>query len=192
MSMQRIAGSVLIIGSVLFFIAAFSPIAQVFTEPDATQKMEIINNGGSAWIVDQIFFCLGSLVTGAGLALTVNQHRNIPGATWAFLGVAAIALGAVLWSWNVYQRTIAPQAFVTGTLPVWPFIAYTLLTQAGLVAIGILLLRSTLPGWVGWMLIGGSIFFFVAFIILKDMPPFVYYILTILTGIIIVWRDKFG
>ena len=188
MGMQRIAGSVLIIGSILFFIAAFSPIAQVFSEPDAAKKLEIVMNGRMDWSVDQIFFALGALVTAVGLYLTVNQLRNIPGSGWAFLGVAAVGIGAILWSWDVYLRGIDPQAFVQGTLPAWPFIAYTVLTQAGLAAVGSGLIRSTLPHWIGWVLIGGSLLFFVVYLLFKDMPPFAYYVLTLPAGIMMVIR----
>jgi len=190
MSMQRIAGSVLIIGSILFFIAAFSPIAQVFSEPDAAKKLEILMNGGRGWIVDQIFFALGSLVTAAGLALVAYQFRTIPHSWLVFLGLAAVVIGAVLWSWNVYLRAIDPQAFAAGTLPAWPFILYTILTQAGLAAFGSGLSRSTLPHWAGWVLTGGSLLFFLVYLIFKDMPPFAYYILTLPTGIMMVIRNE--
>jgi hypothetical protein len=190
MRIQRIAGSMLIIGSLLFFIAAFSPIAQVFSEPDAAKKLEILMNGRMEWSFDQIFFALGALITAGGLYLTAKQLQNIPGSGWAFLGVALIVIGAVLWSWDVYLRGINPQAFIQGAMPTWPFIAYTVLTQAGLAAVGSVLIRSTLPGWVGWVLIGGSLLFFLVYLILKDMPPFAYYILTLSTGIMMVIRKE--
>ena len=190
MGMQRTAGSMLIFGSILFFIAAFSPIAQVFSEPDAAKKLEILLNGRMDWVVDQIFFAFGALVTAVGLYITANHLRTIPGSGRAFLGVAAIAIGAVLWSWDVYLRGIDPQAFVQGTLPAWPFMAYTVLTQAGLATFGSVLIRSTLPHWVGWVFIGGSLLFFIVYLIFKDMPPFAYYILTLPTGIMLVIRKE--
>lgn len=185
MSLQRIAGSVLIIGSLLFLIAAFSPISRVFGEPDAAKKLEILMNGRIAWTVANILFALGAIVTAVGLALSSYQLRKIPYSELAYLGAAVIVVGAFLWSWSVYLRTNDPKAFVEGTLPGWQFIAYTILTQAGLVAFGIVLLRSGLPGWVGWMVIGGSLLFFSLYLIFKDMPPFVYYILTLVTGIML-------
>jgi hypothetical protein len=186
--MQRIAGCMLMIGSILFFIAAFSPIAQVFSEPNEAKKIEILTNGGRDWTVDQIFFALGSLVTAAGLALIAYQFRTTPLSWLVFLGLTAVVIGAFLWSWNVYLRAIDPQAFVRGTLPAWPFRVYTLLTQAGLAAFGIALLRSDLPGWAAWVLIGGSLIFFVLYVIFKDLPPFAYYILTFPTGMIMAIR----
>jgi hypothetical protein len=186
--MQRIAGSMLMIGSILFFIAAFSPIAQVFSEPNEAKKMEILINGARDWTVDQIFFALGSLVTATGLALIAYQLRTAPLFWLVFLGLTAVVIGAFLWSWNVYLRAMNPQAFVRGTLPAWPFMVYTLLTQAGLAAFGIALLRSDLPGWAGWVLTGGSLLFFVLYLIFKDMPPFAYYILTLPTGMLMGCR----
>jgi hypothetical protein len=180
-------GAVLIFGSILFLVAAFSPISRIFAEPDAHKKLEIILNEKSAWTFSQVFFALGALITAAGLGLTVYQLRATPDSAWAYSALAALVIGAVLWSWDVYLRAADPPAFVAGTLPAWPFITYTLLTQAGLAVVGIVLLRSALPVWVAWLLIGGSLLFFVLYLVLKDMPPFVYYILTLVAGIVLVW-----
>ncbi len=185
MSAQRIDGIVLIVGSILFMIAAFSPVSRIFGLPDAAQKLEIIMAERGAWTVSQVLFSLGALVTAVALILTWYHFRSLPSSGWAFAGVAAIAVGALFWSWSVYLRGADPQAFVEGTLPGWPFVAYSILTQAGLVMVGLLLLRTGLPGWVGWVDIGGAVFFFVAMIIFRDMPPFVYYILTLLTGVML-------
>ena len=57
-------------------------------------------------------------------------------------------------------------------------------TQLGLAAIGFALLSSGLPQWVGLTLIGGSLFFLLAYLIFKDMPPLVYYLLTRLMWIV--------
>lgn len=188
MTIQKIAGLVLIIGSIFFFIAAFSPISRVFTEPDAAKKLEIILGGRRPWTVSQLFFALGAIVTAAGLILTSFHFRELPAAQWLHLAAVVLAIGAGLWSWHVYLRTVDPHTFVEGSLPDWLFMAYTLFTQAGLAAAGAVLLRSEIPDWVGWVLIGGSLFFFVAFLIFKDMPPFVYYILTLLVGVVMYWN----
>ncbi len=62
---------------------------------------------------------------------------------------------------------------------------YVILTEAGLILLGIALLDTGLQNWVGWMLIIGDALFLVLMIILGDLPPFVFYLLTLIAGIMI-------
>lgn len=184
--MQKTAAILLLIGSVLFLAAAFSPISRVFAELNAAKKLEILRNGRRAWEIAQVLFSLGALVVAAGLVIYFYPWQGVPRAVWALSGVAALVVGACLWSWHCYLRGMAPQGFAEGALPAWHFATYTLLTQLGLAAVGFALLSSGLPQWVGLTLIGGSLFFLLAYLVFKDMPPFVYYLLTLMMGIMVL------
>ena len=186
MNPLKIAAVVLILGSILFQIAAFSPISMAFfTESDSARRLEIALNSIRAWVISQILFTSGAVVAAIGIGLAAHQLRNLPGSALAYVGFAAIAVGATLWVWHGYLRAGDPQALVEGTIPAWLFSGYTLLTQAGLAMFGVVLLRSAISSWVGWTLIGGVVICFVIYLVLKDMPPFVYYILTLLVGIML-------
>lgn len=186
MNSLRISALVLIAGSILFLMAAFSPISMAFfPERDPAKQLEIVLNGKRAWLISQIFFTSGAVVAAIGIGLAAYQWRNLPGSRMAYAGFAAMGIGALLWVWHGSLRASDPQALIEGTLPAWPFIGYTLLTQAGLVLVGFVMLRSALPSWVGWMVISGAIVFFVLYLIFTDMPPFVYYVLTLITGIML-------
>jgi hypothetical protein len=185
MSFQKIFSLVIVVGSILFLIAAFSPISRVFTESDPVKKLEIIRESRQAWVISQFLFTSGAIITAIGFGLNAYHFRDFSIVWLAYLGFFALIIGAGLWSWHVYLRAIEPEAFTAGTLSAWHFMAYTLLTQVGLVVIGVVLLRSELPGWVGWLNIGGCALFFVGYLIFKDMPPFVYYILTLVTGVML-------
>ena len=67
----------------------------------------------------------------------------------------------------------------------WHFASYTLLTVTGFALFGAALLRTELPQWVGWLLIGSMALFFVLFIILRDLPPLLYYLPTLTAGIML-------
>lgn len=185
-SLQKMSGIMIILGSVLFLIAAFLPISsRVFPEPSAVRKLEIIRDAPNAWLVTQICFALGALVTVIGLALVAYRFRDQSFALLMQGGVAVLLLGALLWIWHVYARTVDPAAFAEGALPAWPLVLYFLLTPTGLAVFGVALLRSALPQWVGWLMITSMALFLLLTVIFRDIPPFVYCAITLLTGVML-------
>ena len=184
--MERTAGIILIVGSILFLVAAFMPISWVYAMKTAKEKMERIEKSPGAWRISQLFFALGATVTAIGFGLVAVHFRTSPGALAAYLGVVVIVLGAVLWDWDVYLRAINPEQFVQGLIPGWLFVSYTVLTQFGLVTFGVAFLQAGLPRWLGLGTSGAGLVLFIATLIFKDMPPFVYYLLTLIAGIVLV------
>ncbi len=189
-SLQKMSGIMIILGSVLFLIAAFLPISRVFPEPSAVRKLEIIRDAPNAWLVTQIFFALGAMVTVIGIALVAYRFRDQSFTVLMQASVAVLLLGALLWIWHVYARTVDPAAFAEGALPAWPLVLYFLLTPAGLAVFGVALLRSALPQWVGWLMIGSMVLFLVLTVIVRDMAPLVYYVITLLTGVMLYGHNK--
>ncbi|MFZ0546665.1 MAG: hypothetical protein WAM60_14560 [Candidatus Promineifilaceae bacterium] len=186
MGLQKLAGVVVVVGSLFFFVAAFSPISMAFfPESNSARQLEIIMNGRQAWTISHVFFGLGAVVTAVGIGLVAYHLRDLKGSSLAFLGVGAMVVGAVFWLWDVYLRTADPVGFVGGSYPAWHFVAYVFLTLAGLVAVGVVLLRSGVPNWVGWVVVVGSLVFMMAFVVFKDLPPFVFYLLTLLVGVMV-------
>jgi hypothetical protein len=185
MSLQKMSAIMIILGSGLFLIAAFLPISQVFAESSPARRLELIMASPHAWFVAQIFFGLGAMLTVIGVALAGYQFRDQSVALLMQASAAVMFLGGLLWIWHVYLRAIDPAAFAEGLLPLWPLVLYFVLTEAGLALFGIALLRSTLPRWVGWVMIGSMGLFVLLTVILRDIPPFVYYVITLLTGVML-------
>ncbi|MDQ3910314.1 MAG: hypothetical protein M3305_00695 [Actinomycetota bacterium] len=183
MSTERFGATILLVGSVLFLIAASMPVSQVFAESSLAAKLEIITSNRTAWIASQLLFGLGASIATIGLGLVAYHLRGAPGGVWAHIGLAAVILGAVFWDGHVYLRAIDPERFVEGRLIGWLFPAYALLTQLGLLAFGVAYLRAGYPPWLGVATVGGTVTFFIAFLVFKDIPPFVYYVLTLMAGI---------
>ena len=183
MSTERVAATILLVGSVLFLTAAFLPVSQVFAEPSPAAKLEIITSNRTAWSTAQVLFGLGASIAAIGLGLVAYHLRGTPGAVWAYIGLAAVILGAVFWDGHVYLRAIDPEGFVEGGPIGWLFTAYALLTQAGLLAFGVSYLRAGYPAWLGGVTLAGAVIFFIVYFVLKDIPPFFYYILTFIIGI---------
>jgi hypothetical protein len=183
MSTERVAAIILLVGSVLFIIAAFMPVSYVFAEASPVAKLEIIASNRTAWSTSQVLFGLGASIAAIGLGFVAHHLRGTPGAVWAYIGLAAVILGAVLWDGHVYLRAVDPEGFVEGRLIGWLFPAYALLTQLGLLAFGVAYLRAGYPAWLGGVTVGGAVIFFIVYLVFKDIPPFVYYILTFIAGI---------
>lgn len=182
---QKVAALIVVAGSVLFLAAAFSPISRVYAEPDAARRLEIILAGPNQWLISHLLFGLGAAVTAAGIGWLASALSGRPSAVWLYACAALLLIGAVLWGWHLYLRVADPEAFATRTMPAWHFFAYTFLTQAALVLFGVGLLRTALPPWVGWLAIGSMALFFVLTIITGDMPPFVYYLVTLTAGVML-------
>jgi 4-hydroxybenzoate polyprenyltransferase len=93
-------------------------------------------------------------------------------------------LGAIAWSAHVALRAMDPQAFVAGALPSWHFKLYTVLTLTAYFVLGFGLLRL-LGGrpWQAYFLMGVSLLFLIMYLQLKDLPPFVHYLLGLVLGI---------
>ena len=183
MGTERVGAIILLVGSVLFVTAAFMPVSRVFAEPNPAAKLEIIAGNRTAWSASQVLFGLGASIAAIGLGLVAHHLRPTPGAVWAYVGLAAVILGAVLWDGHVYLRAADPEGFVEGRLIGWLFPAYALLTQFGLLAYGVAYLRAGYPAWLGGVTVAGAVIFFIILFVLKDIPPFFYYVLTFIAGI---------
>ncbi len=97
----------------------------------------------------------------------------------------AFLIGAVAWSWSLYLRATRVSQFAFGTLPGWPFATYVLMTIGGIGLLGIGLLTGDFPVWLGWLTLGADILFLAAYRF-RDIPPFVFYALTFVVGLVVI------
>lgn len=179
----RTSSVLLGVGSVLFLVAAFLPVSRVYAEPDPEKKLEIILELKWMWNLSSVLFGIGSLVVVFGWALFVFSFNELSKVIIPLASIILLGTGALLWTWHVTERIIHPVGFVNGTNTPHLFLVYSLLTQVGLALAGWFLLRMPVPDWPGWMLIFGSAILFILMLVFKDMPPFVYYLLTLVLAI---------
>jgi hypothetical protein len=192
MSPVRASAVTIIIGSVLFMTAALSPISRVFGTPDPARKLEIITAAPNQWAVAQLLFALGAVVTVVGVGMLALRTSGQAFSPWLHGAVVLMGVGALLWSQHVWQRAADPAAFTRGDIAVWWFAVYSLLTLAGLAMIGAALLQTDLPAWLGRLAIGSAAAFLVLGLVFGDMPPFVYYIITLTIGIVLYRASEIG
>lgn len=191
--MQKLAGIVLIIGSLLFVVAAFAPITnRVVMASDAQKRVEYIQNDQIGWLLVNILFGAGSVIAIVGLGLFVRHVQGIGDnqsvKLVSYLSLAAAAFGALLWVIISYNRVaLAPQELASNLgVNTWLFPAYTLFTQFALMIVGFLLIQSGYPRWQGWGMLGLAGLSLVAFLLFKDMPPFAHYVPLLVMGIALV------
>jgi hypothetical protein len=182
---DRATALTIVIGSILFLAAAFAPISRVFAVRDSAQKLEIILGAPNQWVVAQLLFALGSLVTVVGIGMLAYRMSGHDVAVYLRISAAVMGIGALLWTWHVFVRAVEPALFTTGQIPVALFAGYSLLTIIGLALLGVALLQAGFQPWVAWLAMGSAALFLVLGLAFGDMPPLVYYLVTLTIGIVL-------
>jgi hypothetical protein len=185
-SLNQISAIATIVGSILFLVAAFLPISfRVFPQTSPAKKLESINADPGQWFAAQVLFAFGTLVTVIGIALFAYnaRHESFRWLIWA--SVTLLAVGALPWLWQLYARTVDPAGFTEGSFPMWPYLFYFFTTEVGLAVYGVALLSSPLPTWAGWVVMVSMVLLALLTIILRDMAPFAFYVITLFAGVML-------
>ena len=154
MTLQRVAGIVIIVGVVLWIAAAVTSPPDVYDNTDIDTRMQILDNYPGRWILSQVLFGLGAIVPAVGLALLALHVRGDQGSWLLMATAAAFVIGGLLGALVVYGQTLDPVAFWEGTQSALPQLAYSLLTVSALAVLGMVFVRGSFPDWIGYMSIG--------------------------------------
>jgi cellulose synthase/poly-beta-1,6-N-acetylglucosamine synthase-like glycosyltransferase len=193
-----VAGRLLALGSALFILGAANPaLFAVWSAPVETQ-LRLIHDAETAWIVTNVLFLAGTVLTAAGLWLTPDRVGN-GGLTVARVASVAYLIGATSWLASlVFRLTVTPHvasSFVnSGSIDstytivnLWAvglFGAFTYLAGGSLVTVGVaVILGRAVPAYTAWFAIVIGAGMVVGYAIAGDMPPFVAYLPTGLLGI---------
>lgn len=187
--MFKMSLTIVILGSILFLIAAFMPISKVFVERSPEKKLEIITSNRTTWNVMQVLFGLGALVAAVGVAVLAYAFQQYQESGILKLSSVLLIIGSMLWIWHLYLRGTNPEEFAFGQQPWWHFAGYTIITQIAMVIAGYYFLQIPIPNWIGYTFIIGMGVLFLLTVIFRDMPPFVYYIFFIVAAIGL-WRNS--
>jgi hypothetical protein len=165
--MNTVVGWALILGLAVFAVGAAR--WRLEYERPLVEALRIIHEDRRrrAWI--HLWMIPALFVTTAGLAGLAVILPAGSATTWAAMGAAVYALGAVVWIVSLaFRLTVVPWAAEwaaagdgapDGYLPLdaWAGSLYVVHMAAAYVAfvvVGMGLLQSDLPGWVGWLGIG--------------------------------------
>lgn len=184
-------GVLLIIGSLAFSVAAFMPVSRVFAARVAEHKISIIEADRSGWNVSQIFFALGATTAWIGMGLLAVRTKLWNGSVFPFGAVAVAGIGLFIWLWHLRLRIIRPKDFANGLLPGWHFPVYGFLTLFALFGIGVGMLSSHVPLWLPILNMSLAVMLATAFLVFKDLPPFFFYLVTLVDGIALLILQPF-
>ena len=183
--LQTISAVTLVIGSIIFGLGA-GITNQFWIEPTPEAKLKWLQAHPRVWPVGQVGFGLGASVAAMGLALAAPHLQARGAGGWIYLAAALALLGVMPWDWQVWLRAIKPVDFVKGLLPSWLYPVYALLTICALILIGAALIQAGYPVWLGVLSIVYPLLLLVAYLVFHDLPPFTYYLLTLVIGIVML------
>ena len=187
MDLILVTAIVLILGTVLTYggFGSFPPI--IYTGKDMQEKLTLLAAQPRRWTLSQYLVILGGLVSAAGTVLLVFLFRGSRGFLPAWIGAAGFVLGHVFWIWIVILRIVKPQRQATGEFPGWLFPSFSFLAQLGLAGFGAAFCLQGVHPVLGIGIIAGSVLVFILFLKTKGMPPFVYYLMTLIIGVALVF-----
>ncbi len=192
--MLRIAAPLIVLGSVLFFCAAFAPLSfKAFTGTPESQAAAI-SAAPRSWVILNILFLAGAVLAAAGIVLhALSLAAGAPNSmlrTAAWVGAGLVAVGVLPWTVVVVRRIVTPSSHWAGVSDnlSWLFAAYVVLTLVGLMAYGYALSLAGFPAWLAWGATGLAALALAGYFIFGDMPPFVFYVITLVIGLVLLWR----
>lgn len=173
----------LIVGSVVFGVGAAIGIPRLFMTTDADERLRLLTDHAVLWRVAQVPYALGPVLAAIGV---VEYGLALDTGVGVLLmsGGAAMVVGSLFWSYTCWLRGMDAVEWNQGHQPGWPFRAYVLLTLAGLAALGLAILLTDSPTWLGWVVLAADLGYLILFVTTKDIPPFVFYVLLILVAIV--------
>lgn len=189
MSLERIAGIVIIVGVVLYIIAGcVSP--RLYQEPDISQRVSIIEASRTRWNLSQLFFGLGIGLPAVGFLLLTLHLHGIQRQWLIYAGAAAFVLGALSGVIFVYRQTSDPVQYWASIQPSALIIGAVVLTLAGLLLYGVVFLQGDFPNWLGYVAVGAAVVLLAAFLVTRGITGFVVaslsYLVTLIVGVVLV------
>jgi hypothetical protein len=193
MNFLSTAGVLLIVGFVLVLIASLVGPNEVYTAPDNNTRLEIIAKNQGRWTATNLIWAAASLVTATGILLLTFGLSESQSPWLLYAGAFAFIVGAVAWAIYLYQRIGDPAGNLYTTPPAPLSLVFVWATIFALGVYGAAFLQGSFQNWLGYtllvatgLLMAGLTFFFDAFY--ASFPPQVFYLLTLIIGIVTLRR----
>jgi hypothetical protein len=200
---RHLAGLLLVLGTALFWAAAFMPIADekrrsVYMLPPR-EHLATIRRLAGMWAWANVLFEAGAVVAVLGLALLTTLLSAAGDRGLSVVALAGFAFGSVLWVVFVGFRLgftpwVARETERTSEIPAiyfplaqWGWHLFMVYTVLGFTSVGLygaaLLVTGLLAAWIGWLAIGFSALGLVLLAAMRDAPPLLHYFVPLVIGI---------
>jgi len=205
---RYITGAILILGALLFVVAAFMPLTDpngkfIYSLPPQ-QWLQAVSAHLLLWQWTNWVFISGTVVTMMGLALFTRLLQGSGGGMLASLGLFTFAFGAVLWVIILAFRLgvdpwVAQEAARTDMVPgvyepliLWTHALVMISTVMAFLALALFggsgLISRLMPSWVGWFTFLYSLAGLGIFIVVHDIPPVLQYLPPLMMGATLLLR----
>ena len=201
----RLTGALLLAGGALFIVGASFPPPSVFSS-DVIEHLTTVGGHRARWLANAAGMGLGSIVALFGLVLLTERLREKGDRGLSTLAMAAMGFGTVVWIVSLAFRFslsdwAAHELAATGVVPIgyaawwrWAGVlsgVYLVLGWLAVAAWGAAFLRTGLvPRWLGLgsLITGGAgtLAVSVALALGGPSPPFLLYLMPLVTGIIMM------
>jgi hypothetical protein len=192
MSLLRTSGIVTSAGFILY-VAAMVVAPQLYNTADIAERLSIIAANQARWNISQLFFALGPALPAFGFLLLAISQRQSQTISLYYLGTILFVAGSAIGIWLVYRQTLDPAAFWEGTgIPLVIGYGFLLLTSTGMLCLGIALLLSSFPAWLGYLMSISAVLLIIATLITRGEGGFlisIFAYLVIFVAGIVIWRQ---
>jgi len=187
MDVVQMTASLLILGTLLTYtgFGAFPP--RIYTEKNTQEKLGLLAAQPRRWILSQSFVILGAIAAMAGSIDLVLFFRGGPGALPAGIAAVGFVGGHFFWIWHLRLRIVQPHKFAKNELPGWLFRTYSILTLLAMAGYGVAFWLQGIHQVLGGGILLGALLVLGLFLKFKNMPPFIYYAMTLAIGVALLF-----
>jgi hypothetical protein len=154
MNMHHLAGIVIIVGFVIYWIGNLYSPPRVYQESDLATRLQIVADYPGRFAVSQALGGVGIAVVFAGLLLVSLQAQGGHSPWLTYLPAALNIVATVLITLWLYQYITDPAAIWGGTAGSPLLLAASILMMVAGILYGILFLQIGLPAWFGYLTSG--------------------------------------
>ena len=187
MNIIQITAFLLILGNILIGTGFGAFPSLIYTGKNVQAKLDLLAARPRRWVLSQLLLILGVLVLVAGTVFLVLLFRESKGILAAGMGAVGFVFGQVFWIWIVGLRIVEPWRQAKDEFPDWLFKLFSILTLLGLSGLGIAFRLQGIHRALGVGLFLGALLILGLFLKFKGMPPIVYYLLTLIIGLALLF-----
>jgi len=183
MDKTQIASFLLILGTILTYIGFGIFPARIYTSKNIRDRLDLLAAMPLRWVISQAIVILGAFVAVAGSIFLISYFSGSQRILFATIGAIGFVLGHIFWIWQLRLRIIQPPLFAKNELPGWLFTTFSVLALLGIANFGIAFWFQGIHQLLGACLFFAGIIVLVLFLKFNDMPPFIYYAMTMAIGL---------